>query len=69
MSNEEDTKQIVDLTFVPVGTIVEIAQTGYWSGLIRVRLDPQARVVTDAEHVVDDLKALVLGGVVDGGDI
>ena len=69
VSNEEDTEQIVDLSFVPVGAVVEIAQTGYWGSLIRVRLDPQARVVTDAEHVIDDLKTLVLGGVVDGCDI
>jgi len=25
--------------------------------------------VADAEHVVDDLEALVLGGVVNGGDV
>jgi hypothetical protein len=25
--------------------------------------------VTDGQHVVDDLEALVLGGVVDGGDV
>lgn len=69
MSNEEDTKQIVDLALVPVGTVVEIAQTGDWGGLVRVCLDSEARVVADAEHVVDDFKALVLGGVVDGCDV
>jgi hypothetical protein len=69
VSDEEDTKEIVHFALVPVGTIVEIAQTGNRSSLIRVCLDPQARVVTDAKHVVNDLEALVLGGVVDGCDV
>jgi hypothetical protein len=69
VSDEENTEQVVDLALVPVGTIVEIAQTGHRGRLVRVRLDPQARVVADAEHVVDDLEALVLGGVVDSGDV
>lgn len=69
VSDEEDAEQIVDLALVPVGAVVEIAQTGHGGGLVGICLDPQARVVADAEHVVDDLEALVLGGVVDCGDV
>lgn len=69
VANEEDTKEIVDLAFVPVGAVVQVAEGGDGSGLVSVRLDPQARVVADGQHVVDDLEALVLGGVVDGGDV
>ena len=69
VADEEDTEQIVDLTLVPVGAIVEIAEGGHRSGLVGIGLDPQARVVADGEHVVDNLEALVLGGVVDGGDV
>ena len=69
VTDEEDTKQIVDLTFVPVGAVVEIAERGDGGGLISVGLDPQTRVVADGEHVVDDLEALVLGGVVNSGDV
>lgn len=69
MSDKEDTKQVVDFSLVPVGSVVQIAQAGNWSCLVCVCLDPQARVVADAEHVVDDLEALVLGGVVDSCDV
>ena len=69
VSNEEDTEKIVDLAFVPVGTVVEVAERWNGGGLVSVGLDPQARVVADGEHVVDNLEALVLGGVVDGGDV
>ena len=69
VADEEDTEQVVDLAFVPVGTVVEIAERGHGGGLVSVGLDPQTRVVADGQHVVDDLEALVLGGVVDGGDV
>lgn len=69
VANEEDTEQIVDFAFVPVGAVVQVAERWDGGGLVSVGLDPQARVVSDGEHVVDNLEALVLGGVVDGGDV
>jgi hypothetical protein len=69
VANKENTKQVVHLSLVPIGSVIEIAETGNRCRLIRIRLDPQARVVTDTEHVVDDLEALVLGGIVDGRDV
>lgn len=69
MSNEEDAKKIIDLALVPVGAIVEIAQTGYWGRLIGICLDSDARVVADTEHVVHDLESLVLGGVIDSSNV
>lgn len=69
VANEKDTEQIVDFAFVPVGAIVEVTQRWNGGGLVSVGLDPQARVVADGEHVVDNLETLVLSGVVDGGDV
>jgi hypothetical protein len=69
VSNEEDTEQIVDLTFVPVGTVVETAKRRNGSGLVGVGLDADTGVVADGEHVVDDLETLVAGGVIDSGDV
>jgi hypothetical protein len=69
VSNEEDTEQVVDLTLVPVGTIVEPAKRRNGSGLVGVGLDADTGVVTDGEHVVDNLEALVAGRVVDSGDV
>jgi hypothetical protein len=69
VTDEEDTEHVVNLTLVPVGTVVEACDGGYGRGLVGVGLDANARVVTDGEHVVDDLEALVAGRVVDGGDV
>ena len=69
VTDEEDTEEVVDLALVPVGAVVQVADTGHGGGLVGICLDPQTRVVADAQHVVDDLEALVLGGVVDGGDV
>jgi hypothetical protein len=68
VSNEEDTEQIVDLTFVPVGTVVETAKRRNGSGLVGVGLDADTGVVADGEHVVDDLETLVAGRVIDSGE-
>jgi hypothetical protein len=69
VADEEDTEHVVDLTLVPVGTVVEACDGGYGRGLVGVGLDADARVVADGEHVVDDLEALVAGRVVDSGDV
>jgi hypothetical protein len=69
VSNEEDTEQVVDLTLVPVGTVVETAKRRNGSGLVGVGLDADTGVVADGEHVVDDLETLVAGGVIDGCDV
>jgi hypothetical protein len=69
VANKEDTEQVVDLTLVPVGTIVETAKRRYGSGLVGVGLDTDTGVVADGEHVVDNLEALVAGRVIDSGDV
>jgi hypothetical protein len=69
VADEEDAEHVVNLTLVPVGTVVEACDGGNGRGLVGVGLDADARVVTDGEHVVDDLEALVAGGVVDSGDV
>lgn len=66
---EEHTEEVVYLTLVPVGTVVEGCDGWHGGGLVGVGLDANARVVANGEQVVDDLEALVAGGVVDGGDV
>lgn len=69
MAQEEDTKQIPDLTLVPICCTVDCRSTGHWCDLICVRLDPDPRVVLDTEQVVDDLKSLTPERVVCTGDV
>lgn len=69
VSNEEDTEQVVDLTLVPVGTVVETAKRRDRSSLVGVGLDANTGVVADGKHVVDNLEALVAGRVVDSGNV
>lgn len=66
---EEDTKQIPDLTLVPVCTVVERSDRRDRGGLVGVRLDADARVVAHREHVVDDFESLAASGEVDCGDV
>lgn len=69
VAGEEDTKEVVDFTLVPVCAIVEGCDGGYRRCLVGVALDADARVVADRKHVVNDLKALVACGIVDCGDV
>lgn len=69
MSNEEDTEQIVDLTLVPVGTVVESCDRWDWLGLVRVGLDSYPGVVAHREQVINDLESLVAAWKIDSGDI
>lgn len=69
VTSEEDTEHVVDLTLVPVGTVVEGCDGGDGRGLVGVGLHANAGVVADGKHVVDNLEALVAGWVIDGGDV
>lgn len=69
VANEEDTEHVVDLTLVPVGSVVETCDGRYGRCLVGVGLHANARVVADGEQVVDNLEALVASGVVDGSDV
>jgi hypothetical protein len=68
VADEEDAEQVVDLALVPVGAIIERGDAGDGGDLVGVGLDADAGVVADAEEVVDDLEALVAGGIVGGRD-
>lgn len=69
VSREEDTEHVVNLTLVPQGTLKQTSNTGNGSGLVRVGLDTDAGVITDAQQVVNDFETLVTGGEVDTSDI
>ena len=66
MADEKYAEQVVDLALVPVRPIVKARDARDGRGLVRVRFYSDPRVVSDAEHVVDDLKTLVFGWIVDG---
>lgn len=69
VANEEDTEHVVDLTLIPVGSVVETCDGGYGRCLVGVGLHANARVVADGEQVVYNLETLVAGRVVDGSDV
>lgn len=69
MAGEEDAEEVVDFALVPIGTIVESAKRRYRCGLISVGLHPYAGVVSDGKKIVNDLEALVLGGIVYSSDV
>jgi hypothetical protein len=45
VTNEENAKEIVDLSFVPVRPVIQTGNAGDRRGLICIRLDPNARVI------------------------
>lgn len=69
MAREEDAEHVVDLTLIPIGTVENANQARDRRGLVSVRLDSDAGIVTDAQQIVDDLESLVAGWEVDGRDI
>ena len=69
MPSEEHTKQVIDLTLEPHGTVIQASNARDGRGFIRVRLNPYSRVVAYAEQVVDNLKAVLTGGEVDSRDV
>lgn len=69
VTNEEYTKQIVYLSLVPVGSVVQTCDAGNWRCFVGVCLDSNTGIVAYAEHIVNDLEPLVSGGVVDGCDV
>ena len=68
MAGEEDAVEIVGLALVPVGTVEQASDAGNRGRLVGVGLDPDARVVTDGQQVVDDLETVVTRGIVGGRD-
>jgi len=69
VANEENTEQIVNLTLVPVGSVVERCDGWDWLCLVGVGLDSYAGVVANTEKVVHNLESLVATWVIDGCDI
>lgn len=69
MSDEENAKQIICLTFIPVGTIVKTGDRRNRCSFISIRLDANARVVVDGEQVIDNLKAVTPCGVINASDV
>lgn len=69
MANKEDTEQVVNLTFVPVGTIVEARNARNWRGFVRICLHSNSGIVAYAQKIVDDLESLIPCWKIDGSDI
>ena len=69
MSCEEDAKEVVHFTLVPVRAVVKVGDGGHWSCFVRVCLDSDTGVVSHGEKVVNDFEALRAGRVIDGGDV
>lgn len=66
---EENTKHIVHLSLVPIGSVVQACDARNRACLIGISLHSEARVVPDAKHIVNDFETLVPCRVVDGGDV
>lgn len=56
--DKEDAIEVVNLPLIPVRGPVHCRRARHRCDFIRVRLDPNARIVPDAKKVVDDLEAL-----------
>jgi hypothetical protein len=69
VSNEEDSKEIVNLSLVPVGAIIQAGNARDRRSLIGICLDPDAGVVAYAQKVIDHFESLVPGREVHGRDV
>ena len=68
VAGKEDTIQVVHLALIPVGAVEEAGDARNGRGFVGIRLDADARVVSDREHIIDNLEALVPGWIVGGCD-
>lgn len=59
MTNEEYSKQVIDLTLIPVRTIVQTSDARDRLSFVRVGLHPYPRVVSHTEHIINHFKPLV----------
>lgn len=69
MANEEDAKQIINFSLVPVCPVVETCDARNWRCLVGVCLDPNPGVVAHAQEVIDDFESLVSGREINRSDI
>lgn len=69
VANKEDTEEIVDLTLIPVGAIVEVRNGGDRCRFIGICFNAQASIVPHREQVVDDFKALIARWIINGSDV
>lgn len=59
---EEDAVHVPDLSLVPVGRLEHLIARVHGRQLVRVGLDPHARVVAHGQQIVDDLEAILPAG-------
>ena len=69
MIGEEHSEKIVNFSLVPVGAVVEAANGRNGCGFVCVGLDPNARVVSNAQHVVHNFESLISCRVVNSCDV
>lgn len=69
VAGKEHSKHIPHLTLIPQSSFEQPGDTGNRGGFIGVCLNTNTGVVANAEQVVNNLEPLVLGRIVDGGDI
>ena len=67
--DEENAKEIIDLSLVPVGPIVEACDAWNRRGLVRICLDSDAGVMAHTQKVVDNFEPLFAGREVHGSDV
>jgi len=67
MSSEEHSEKIVNLSLVPVGSIIQVADTGNRPSLICVCLDADTGVVSHTQQIVYNFESLLFRWIVDAG--
>lgn len=68
MTGEEDTKHVIYLTLVPIGTAKQAGDARDGSSLVGVCLDSDSRVVANRKKVVDNFESVVPSREVGGCD-
>lgn len=69
MPYEENSKKIVNLSLVPIGSFVKSRDARDRRSLIGIGFYSDSRVMPDAEEIVYNLKPVAFSWVIDGCDI
>ena len=65
VANEEDPEEVVNLTLIPIRAVVKTCDAWDGRSFVCVCLDSDARVVSDAEKVIDNLEAGIPRRIID----
>ena len=69
VAGEKDTVHVPDLAFIPIRPVEQTGRCGHGRHFVRIRLDPDPRLVRNREQVVDYFEPIGASREIDSGNV